>query len=276
MDGTLGVRHLVVVERSEVSRLGRAAVARRALGAGWEVTTADPDSDLRGVKADLVVAVVAPDGRGFDRYDVVDRIGQLVHGTRADAQGAVPVGATVVAATVHPNPLLDIRLVAAGVHRVVSVDAVSRSDGGHFAAVVEAAVGSARGGGGDEERQDPVRWAGTDPGAVLAYVAAHGIQEAFAPGSSQVESGLSRRGIMRVRRDLAELGGIRPSLHRYTGGADRRIDLPTWREVVTYVNCARGEVDWGDDAWGDGPGPRIGQSRHGVEDLVWVARELIA
>ncbi len=46
--------------------------------------------------------------------------------------------------------------------------------------------------------------------------------------------------------------------------------------IVTYVNCARGEVDWGDDAWGHRTGPRIGTARTGVRDLELAARELVA
>ena len=267
-----GTRHLVIVERNEVGRLGRVAVARRALGPRWVVSGAEPaapggESAALGATtiemADAVLAVVQADGAGFDRFDVV-----------ADLRAwAVPTGdgdrPWTVAAVDSDNPLLRVRLAAAGVDRIVGLARVSVSAPGSFEAAISTRSESVA-------RLDTGAALGTEPDAVLDYIVRHQLEAAFEPGLSQADTGLSRRAVLRIRRVIAELGAIRPSLDRYTGGADRRIDLPTWRDIVTYVNCARGEVDWGDDAWGQGTGPRIGSARTGVRDLELAARELVA
>jgi hypothetical protein len=268
-----GTRHLAIVERNEVGRLGRVAVAQRALGAGWRITGAGPASERDGMaegdvtpageRVDVVLAVVGPDGPAFDRFDLVTHLRAWAVRT---ADGDRP---WIVAAVDSDNPLLRVRLAAAGVDRIVGLSEVSVSAPGVFAGAVSGSDESAA-------RPGPGAPLGTDPDGVLEYVARHHLEAAFEPGLSQAETGLSRRAVQRIRRDIAGLGGIRPSLDRYTGGADRSVELPTWRDIVTYVNCARGEVDWGDDAWGHRPGPRIGMAHTGVRDLELAARELVA
>lgn len=272
MDVPEEIRRLVIVERNEVGRLGRVAVAQRALGAGWQVAGLRPSDLADGMRTDtdlgpgipgVILAIVGPDGPAFDRFDLVAGLGSL---RTVTSEGVRP---RVVAAVDSDNPLLRVRLAAAGVDRIVGLSQVSVSEPGVFAGAICIADGSAA-------RSGLGASLGTDPDAVLDYVVRHHLEAAFEPGLSQAKTGLSRRAVQRIRRDIAGLGGIRPSLDRYTGGADRSVDLPTWRDIVTYVNCARGEVDWGDDAWGHRTGPRIGTARAGVRDLELAAREFVA
>lgn len=263
---------LVLIERNEVRRVGRTAVAVAALPPGWLVDGWDPELLRFGGRRDGVAAhdvaagaacvlvTVEADGGGFDRFDLVEVVAEIV-------DGGPDRPAVLVAAPERFNPMLEARLAAAGADLVVGESWLASSGDGRFAAAVERAraatfMASSGTDGGF----------GTDPTAVLRYVTAGGFEQAFEPGRAQNQLGLSRRTVLRIRRDIARLGAIRPSLDRFGGGSHRDIDLPTWREVVAYVNCARGVIEWDDDAWGHGPGPRIGVSRYGLLDLEAVAR----
>ena len=264
---------VLLIERNEVSRLGRGVVMAKTLEPSNIVDAVDPEGfDLNRpslVMADVVVVAVVADGGGFDRYDQVATVAASASG-RGDGDAEGPA---VVALVGEDNPLLILRLLNAGAHVIAGLGAMSRSGDPTTRELITTARRRLRSG---ERPLGTAPIGGTNPSAVIDYIVREGIEDAFEPGRPQVDAGLSRRGVMRVRRDLAELGGIRPSLSRYTGGQPRRVELPTWREVVTFVNCARGEVEWGDDAWGNGSGPRIGVSRYGVDDLVQVARSLSA
>lgn len=267
---------LVLIERNEVRRVGRTAVAVAALPPGWLVDGWDPELLRFGDRRDgealhdvatgaaCVLVTVEADGTGFDRFDLVEVVAEIV-------AGGPERPAVLVAAPERFNPMLEARLAAAGADVVVGEASLASSRDGRFAATVEqaraAALTAASATGG--------RF-GTDPTAVLRYVQTGGFEHAFEPGRAQNQLGLSRRTVLRIRRDIARLGAIRPSLDRFGGGSHRDVDLPTWREVVAYVNCARGVIEWDDDAWGHGPGPRIGVSRNGLMDLEALARDRAA
>ncbi len=73
------------------------------------------------------------------------------------------------------------------------------------------------------------------PNATLHYLAAEGLEGAFERGVPQKSLELSRRSIMRVRREVGRLTGLRAPL-----GSGRGLDAPDWRTVVDFVNRARG------------------------------------
>jgi len=248
---------VVLVERDEVGRRGRAEVMRLALGAFWEVEAREPTNLSSKIAPDVLVVVVRADGAGFDRFDVI----QAMCRAKVGSGSPQPV---VIAARAEGNPLLDVRLLQGGSHHLVSVDDLQRSDDGAIMRLIEDVSGIAP---GAAKGPGIARTVGTDPESVLKYVADNGLESVFAPGISQADLDLSRRAVARVRQDIAGLGGIRSSLTRYTGGSDRNVDLPTWREVVAYVNCARGMLPWAGLAGDDGSGPRIGTLTSGLPYL---------
>ncbi len=78
------------------------------------------------------------------------------------------------------------------------------------------------------------------PHRFLRWLHDQGLEDAFRPGVGQEATGLSRRRIMGIRSAAARIGGLRPSPSRLGGGPRRKGDDPTWREVVDFVNGARG------------------------------------
>jgi len=239
---------------------------RLALGSLWEVEAREPTNLSRGVAPDVLVVVVGADGAGFDRFDAIQAISSAKDGSRRQQ----PV---VIAARAEGNPLLDVRLLQGGSHYLVSVDDLQRSDDGRIRRLIDHVDRSAL---GAEQGPGIARTAGTDPESVLNYVADNGLESVFSPGINQADLDLSRRAVARVRRDIAGLGGIRSSVTRYTGGADRNVDLPTWREIVAYVNCARGILSWTDLTGDDGSGPRIGSLTGGPASVASLSDSMAA
>jgi len=75
------------------------------------------------------------------------------------------------------------------------------------------------------------------PNAALHFLENEGLVDAFDGRRSQKALPLSRRSIMRVRREMARLAGLSPAS---PVSASRRLDAPEWRAVVEFVNRARG------------------------------------
>lgn len=73
------------------------------------------------------------------------------------------------------------------------------------------------------------------PNAVLHYLEGEGLLEAFDGHRSQKTLPLSRRTIMRIRREVGQLTGLTPAV-----GSSRDLDAPDWRTVVDFVDRARG------------------------------------
>lgn len=80
------------------------------------------------------------------------------------------------------------------------------------------------------------------PHRFLRWLHDQGLEDAFRPGVIQDATGLSRRRIMGIRAAAARIGGLRPSPSRLCGGPRRKGPDPTWREVVDFVNGARGQA----------------------------------
>jgi len=75
------------------------------------------------------------------------------------------------------------------------------------------------------------------PNAALHFLESEGLVDAFDGRRSQKTLALSRRSIMKVRREMARLAGLSPATPI---GASRQLDAPEWRAVVDFVNRARG------------------------------------
>jgi CheY-like chemotaxis protein len=71
------------------------------------------------------------------------------------------------------------------------------------------------------------------PNAALHYLEAEGLLDAFDGQRSQKSLALSRRTIMRARREVGHLAGLSTS-------TSRDLQAPEWRTVVDFVNRARG------------------------------------
>ena len=229
-----------VVEDDEVERLGQAAA----------LLSADPELDVQScstseaerlvdggelpLTGSVVLMGIRPTGDDFDRYPSVAALRRLRlvadHGCRMVGIHRQPC-----------NPLVAMRLARAGLSAMV--DSTAARSGRQLLELINGGAGGcwAR----DLEptsrglAQLGVRES-TDPDGAIDYVTANGYQAAFTPGTGQTETGLSRRAIMRARRDIGEIAGLVPDVHRATGGMWRPSQLPTWRSVVGYVNLARG------------------------------------
>lgn len=166
-----------------------------------------------------VVLVDAWDGRaGFDRFPgvaVADAIRS--HPRTADVRIIVVTGHVV-------NEMLRLRMRQAGADYFYGHEEVADQD-----SLAAAVLGAA--GGPAPSRPSPVPTGGGEeplPDAALAWVRDHGCDEAF-EGESQKSIPLSRRAFMHIRREVATRGRLR--------GAG---ETPSWREVVRFVNRARG------------------------------------
>jgi CheY-like chemotaxis protein len=183
-----------------------------------------------------VVLVDAWDPRaGFDRFPGV----RVVEAIRS--VGGPDVMVIVITGHVI-NDMLRLRMAEAGADFFYGHDDVSNLD--QLLAVITCP---------DDERRpelDPDRLEllgvrpGSQPNAVLNRVSDQQWQAAFS-GQSQKSLPLSRRAIMRIRRELGEVGRVAPST-----GTSRQARWPEWQQIVRVVNLARGAgpPDDGDDA----------------------------
>lgn len=227
---------VTVVDDLEVERVGRETMVVRA---GHEVRAMTWDEVVGcDVDGDLVIVVVRADRTTWDRYGVLRTVGDI---RRRVAAGARVVG--VVDRRAHANPMIGLRLAAAGIAEILRHDQLETST--HLDDLVAgrlvgldtwtrthslAALGAGR-------RCDPSRVVerilelGGGDGAYL---------RAFAPGYRQKESGLSRRRAHTLRVKVAEAGDLLPPVGRATGGPVRDDSLPRWSDVVAFVNLCRG------------------------------------
>lgn len=225
---------VLVAELNEIERFGRVAALRSL---GWRAEGVASD-DLDGSYCqlgdfDVVLFGVASDRDSWDSYKAIEAVERL---RRTPTEPRV-LG--VVAAL--DNPLLGVRLARAGVHVLWHRDdlqTVARLGGavsGELVGYEPQPISCVLGRIGVGPR--------TNPAAVLDYVRSEGIDAAFAVGLTQSDTGLSRRRIMRIRRDITDLADLRTAAARGCGGPVRNMSQPTWSEVVAYVNLARGNTN---------------------------------
>ncbi len=78
---------------------------------------------------------------------------------------------------------------------------------------------------------------GSRPNAALHFLEDEGLVDAFEARRSQKSLDLSRRAIIRIRRQMGRLAELSPAA---PDGPTRHLDAPEWRAVVDFVNRARG------------------------------------
>ena len=235
---------VVLIDDHEVGRAGRQALleacGHRVRPATWSAVESlelDSQDDV-----DVTLAVVRADAGSWDRYAAL--------GQRRGEAGFVGLPPGRVLAALSPgalaNPLLGVRLARRGIEEAIprlqvdhaeALDALARG-AVHGLPVAPSAAALAYHGVG--RRTDPdlvlervVGLAATDP----AYL------RAFEPGLRQNESGLTRRRAHTLRVKVSEVGDLLPRAERGIGGPVRDWSLPSWSEVVAYVNRCRGIYD---------------------------------
>ncbi len=232
-------RRVLVIAQDEVERLGLVALLgrddpdRRVLS--WSLTDALARAREGAVAhpadVDCVLIDPQPLGGAFDRFEGVD----VVRWLRASA---APEARILALRDGSVNPLVGIRFHEAGVDSMVlrrspstSSDLLAAVDGATLGNVLPDRMSLLCLGLSDDTR----------PGAVLQYVRSEGLETAFTC-SAQLETGLSRRRIMRARAEIGLLSGLRApvSLSSYVRGQGAGGTTPSWRAVVAYVNLARG------------------------------------
>jgi DNA-binding NarL/FixJ family response regulator len=175
-----------------------------------------------------VALVDAHDGtEPFDRFAGVG----VVEALRAHGR---PTATAVVVSRLVANPYLGLRLAEAGADYCFHHEEVADPD-----ALVEVTTRPSA----EHRVVRPGRTAlatmglgpAARPNAALRYLVEEGLEGAFDGRRSQKSLELSRRTIMRVRREIGRLTGLHSPI-----GAARDLDSPDWRTVVDFVNRARG------------------------------------
>lgn len=223
-----------VVELDEIERIGRLA----ALGAAGcnVVDAASPDeaaewSDDEWMRFDVLLFGVVADDRHWDRFQAI-RAARRAHQLNPNLRLIALCDARV-------RPLVRMRLLQTGMHRIAparrirTIDELARlvSPSAHEADTSKYVAFDVRG---------SVVGSRTDPAAVLDYIIEADITEVFDNADTQADTGLSRRHIIRLRREITELGDLSVPRGYATGGPYVDRSLPSWRSVVEYVNRSRG------------------------------------
>jgi hypothetical protein len=214
LEGCPEVELALVVSTGEV--LGRGGSGEEMV---WE-----------GIDAVVVDPYLGP--ARFDRYGGVAAVEQIRASDGGEAPGIVAVSERV------GDPYLRARLAWAGADYAYCRFEVG--DVGSLLNVIAFPDGQHRLPSGDHVLYLPGVRAGGRPGELLRLLEEEGVGHAFTPGLAQLDSGLSRRTIIRLRKLAAEVGGIETAPHRRCGGPADLGALPTWREVVDQVNRLRG------------------------------------
>ena len=237
-------RRIGVIECDEIERIGRVAALQAS---GFAVAAAaSPDDAFQWTDAhwrqfDLVLLGVAADQQRWDRFECIS-LARRAQATNPNARLVAVCGPRVL-------PLVKLRLLQAGVHRIWSMQ---------LARTVEEIARLAHPAPHDGDRPPRLRCdvrgaivgARTDPQAVLDFVINGKLQAAFEANDRQADTGLSRRQIIGLRRDISRLGDLSVPSGFATGGPAVDRSLPSWRSVVRYVNRARG---FDEDAFSDAP-----------------------
>lgn len=193
------------------------------------------DDEWDGVEVVVLDAYDA--GEAFDRFSGV----RVVQGLRGRAGTPDERATVVVVSGCAANPFLRLRMAQAGADLLLSKAEVDA------AVLLRAAEGALA----DPKRARP-------PGDLPRASGLNGLLEdlrrrdlagAFRPGLTQDATGLSRRQVMALRREVQARGGLEPDPTLRGGGPGVRGAVPTWRAVVDYVNRARGAELRGPAGW---------------------------
>jgi CheY-like chemotaxis protein len=231
MDAVPATRRVAIVDDDLWVRSGRA----QALGALADVEIVATLDHAEAVDAvglwpgvDVVLVDAWDHRAGFDRFPGV----AVVEAVRRER---TPDETTIIVITGHVvNDMLRLRMSEAGADYFYGHDDVATAD--ELAAVVRAPGHDHRPDVSATALHDLGVRAGSRPNAALAWVRREGVDEAFV-GESQKALPVSRRAIMRIRREVGAIGRIAEPT-RSGGAHDAR--WPEWQHVVQFVNRVRG------------------------------------
>ena len=224
-------RRVAIVDDDLWIRSGRAH-ALSAVDGIDVVTTVDHTEaiDSIGLWDTVDVALVdAWDHRaGFDRFPGVAVV-------EAIRRSRTPDETTIIVITGHVvNDMLRLRMAEAGADYFYGHDDV---------AGIDELVGVIREPGIDRRPDlsaatmaDLGVRPGSRPNAALAWIREEGLDDAFS-GESQKALPVSRRAIMRIRREIGTIARVNEP--RATG-AEHEVRWPEWQSVVRFVNRVRG------------------------------------
>lgn len=225
---------VLVIDDHEIERAGRELVlarrGHRVAAVGW--------ADARSVtsEAPVVLAVIRRDPTSFDRWERIRSAGPLHRFGAPDARHLV-----LLADALPLGPMAQLRLRRSGADAIIDGRTVTTGD--HLHALVQTEC---------IDTPPPLRLDDgririgprCDPEAVVAHVLAKGavdgaFLQAFEPGTTQHQSGVTRRRAHTLRRKVAELGDL-SAVPPASGGPVRDLSLPRWSDIVDFVNRCRG------------------------------------
>jgi DNA-binding NarL/FixJ family response regulator len=234
MDAARSPRRVAIVDDDLWIRNGRAQ-ALATVDAIDVVATLDHAQaiDAAGLWESVDVALVdAWDHRaGFDRFPGVAVVETI-------RRARTPAETTIIVITGHVvNDMLRLRMAEAGADYFYGHD-----DVGGVAELVAVVTEP----GSDHRPEVPAETMrglgvlpGSRPNAALAWIRDEGFDAAFS-GESQKALPVSRRAIMRIRREISAIARVAEP--QPTGGThDAR--WPDWQHVVRFVNRVRGDAE---------------------------------
>jgi len=246
---------VVLIDDHEVGRVGRRVMleelGHQVHACGWRDVSAGAASDP--VVGDLTLAVVRADPCHWDRYQALRVLPRhpVNGGANGESPRSSPLGSlgslgrtvAVVGWGAAANPLVGLRLANRGLNEAVLRSDLDRGEAlrnlvaGRLptqptvsSAEVLAHLGCGRHADPDGVIERITTLARDRP----AYFAA------FEPGNRQLDSGLSRRRAHTLRVKVTELGDLLPRTGRGQGGPVRDWSLPSFADVVAFVNLCRG------------------------------------
>lgn len=192
------------------------------------------DDEWDGVEVVVLDAYDA--GEPFDRFSGVRLVQHLRdRGDRCEGPKVVVVSGCAA------NPFLRLRMAQAGADLLLSKAEV---DAAVLLRAAEGAMAEPKRAGSPA---DLPRASGLN--GLLEDLRRRDLAGAFRPGLTQDATGLSRRQVMALRREVQARGGLEPDPTLRGGGPGVRGAVPTWRAVVDYVNRARGAELRGPAGW---------------------------
>lgn len=227
-------RHIGIVENDDVERFGRLGVLTAAgcnVVSAANATEAATWSDDDWSRLDIVVFGVEAERHHWDRFQGL-RVARRCHELNPNLRIVGVYDPTA-------SPLLNTRMRYSGISRMCSRDRARTAK--DLVALVSPTPHR-----GDAWEMRTIYLHGavvgkrSSPAAVLDYITDAGLQSAFDDPYTQAETGLSRRSIIRLRRDISKLADLTVTGGQGTGGPCVDRSLPSWRSVVDYVNSARG------------------------------------
>lgn len=228
-------RRAVVLDDVELMRRGQCSAFAEAddfdlVGCASTAEALGWDERWHGV--DVVVVDAYDPNQTFDRFVGVEVVARLRALDLAVQPRVFVVGLDAA------NPYLTLRLAEAGADHLYRRDEINSAP--DLLAAVRRPTRASRLDPALARRELPAVSRPTRVNRLLQKLASEGLAAAFEPGVPQSASGFSRRQHINVRTMVHAEAGLGSAARHRTGGHQLRGVVPTWREVVDFVNRARG------------------------------------